>query len=77
MGFAQAEDRLWQMVFNVKIATSGLSEVRNLRDILIINYWIKLIGDEGLDIDTFSKVVNFKDKCKKGFELISEEQKEL
>jgi len=38
LGFAQAEDRLWQMVFNVKVANGELSEVRITKNFYIKKY---------------------------------------
>ena len=67
LGFAHAEDRLWQMYFNYKVGTGELSEVK-LND-------FQLYGSDALVIDKFARTLHFKKTCEHSVNNLDEKLK--
>ena len=59
LGYAHAEDRLWQMFVGYKLALGEISEV---------------FGAKGLEYDKFSRMLNFKSVCEYTIQNFSQEE---
>ena len=59
LGFAHAEERLWQMYVGYKLAAGEISEI---------------FGELGLDYDKFTRMLNFKNICKNTLDTFSYEE---
>ena len=60
LGFAHAEERLWQMYIGYKLAAGETSEI---------------FGELGLDFDKFTRMLNFKNICINTLKSFSQEEK--
>lgn len=62
LGFAHAEDRLWQMYFSYKVALGEVSE---------------LFGEDAVVVDKFSRLLNFKEVCRNSVLLLNKNETRL
>lgn len=60
LGFAHAEDRLWQMYIGYKLALGEVSEI---------------FGEQGIEFDKFMRLLNFLPKCQATLATFSDEEK--
>ncbi len=60
VGYAQAQDRLWQMEFNRRLASGTLAEV---------------LGEPALEVDRLTRRIGFRRAAEKDWESVSEEER--
>ena len=62
LGYAHAEDRLWQMYLGYKLPLGEISEI---------------FGEKGVEFDEFMKLLNFIDICQNTLKTLTEKEKRV